>query len=234
MDVSVIVCTLNEEKRIGKCIKSIQKQKFNGSYEIIIADGNSEDKTVEIAKSLGAKTIIEKIRIIAAERNAGAKIADGKYLLFTDADAEVSENWIQENFNLFEKEKKIIGQYGNVFFSDVKESEKKLTKFTMPLFMGLTGLIVMHNPIGSNIAVRKEFFEKIKGFDTTYITCEDLDLFRRLKKTGKIKWNPKSIVEVSARRVKAWGYLYFTLFHLKNAFNFYFFNKASRKYENIR
>lgn len=234
VDVSVIVCTLNEEKRIGNCLKSINAQKFSGSYEVIVADGNSEDKTVEIAKSFGARTVIEKVRRISAERQAGAGIAQGKYLLFTDADAVVPENWMQENHDFFEKNKEVAGQYGSVFFSDAKETEKKLSRIMMPLFMGLMALIGMHNPIGSNIAVKKTEFEKINGFNTELVTCEDLDLFNRLKKTGKIKWNKKSVVEVSARRVKAWGYLYFIFFHLKNAVNFYFFNKASKKYENIR
>ncbi|MBU2100745.1 glycosyltransferase [Candidatus Micrarchaeota archaeon] len=234
MDVSIIVCTLNEEKRIGSCLKSINKQKFSGSFEVIVADGNSEDKTVEIAKSLGAKTIIEKVRRISAERDAGAKIAQGKYFLFTDADAVVPENWVQENFDFFEKQPEVVGQYGLVFFSDVNAFEKKTSKIIMPLFMDLMGAIGMHNPIGSNISAKKNAFRKINGFDSSFVTCEDLDLFRRLKKTGKIKLNPKSFVEVSARRVKAWGYLYYIFFHLKNAVNFYFFNKASRKYENIR
>ncbi len=234
VEVSVIICTLNEEKRIGACIQSIKKQKFEGSYEIIVADGNSEDKTIEIAKSLGAITIIEKVRRIAAERNAGAKIAKGKILLFTDADAIVPEDWIQSNHDFFEKYLAVVGCYGFVFFSDTTEKEKKVSRIAMPLFMRFTELIGMHNPIGSNIAARRKAFEKINGFDTNFITCEDLNLFRRLKKIGKIKLNDKSIVEVSARRVKAWGMLYFIFFHLKNAVNFYFFNKASKKYENIR
>ncbi|MBU2099961.1 glycosyltransferase, partial [Candidatus Micrarchaeota archaeon] len=110
MDVSIIVCTLNEEKRIGSCLKSINKQKFSGSFEVIVADGNSEDQTVEIAKGLGVKTVIEKVRRISAERNAGAKIAEGKYFLFTDADAVVPENWVQENFDFFEKQPEVVGQ----------------------------------------------------------------------------------------------------------------------------
>ncbi len=234
MDASVIVCTLNEEKRIGDCIKSIKEQEFKGTYEIIVADGFSEDKTVEIAESLGAKTIKEKIRRISAERQAGAKIAQGKILLFTDADARVKKNWVKENFDLLEKNPDFAGCYGSVFFSDVSLAEKKLSRIAMPLFMGLMALLGMHNPIGSNIAARKTSFQQIGGFNTELVTCEDLDLFRRLKKTGKIKFNTKSEVEVSARRVKAWGYLNYIFFHLKNAVNFYFFNKASKKYENIR
>lgn len=234
MDVSVIVCTLNEEKRIGNCLKSINKQKFSGSFEVIVADGNSEDRTLEIAKSLGAVTIIEKMRRISAERQAGAKKAKGKYLLFTDADAIVKENWVQENFDFFERNPKVAGQYGSVFFSDVSGIEKKMSRIIMPLFMSLTDLIGMHNPIGSNIAARKTSFDEINGFDLSYVTCEDLDLFNRLKKVGKIKYNGKSHVEVSARRVKAWGYLHYVLFHLKNAINFHFFGKASRKYEGVR
>ena len=234
INVSVIVCTLNEEKRIGNCLKSINLQKFSGQFEVIVADGNSEDRTVEIAKSLGARIITEKVRRISAERDAGAKQAKGKYLLFTDADAIVKENWVQENFDFFQKHPKVVGQYGSVFFSDVSGIEKKGSRILMPLFLGLMSLIGMHNPIGSNIAARKTEFDKINGFDTSLVTCEDLNLFNRLKKVGKIKWNSKSQVEVSARRVKAWGYLNYIFFHLKNAVNFYFFGKSSKKYENIR
>ncbi len=234
IDVSVIVCTLNEEKRIEQCLKSINAQKFHGKYEVIVADGNSEDKTAEIAESLGARIIIEKKRRISAERQAGAKISKGKYLLFTDADAIVPENWVHENYSFFEKNPETVGQYGSVYFSDVSGIEKKTSKIIMPFFLWLFSLIGMHNAVGSNLSVKKTAFEKINGFDTTFVTCEDLDLFNRLKKTGKIKWNPKSEVKVSARRVKKWGYFYYIFFHLKNALNFHLFGKASRKYEGVR
>jgi glycosyltransferase involved in cell wall biosynthesis len=47
--ISVVICTHNEAKNIANCIKSLK-----GITDIVVDDDNSTDKTVEIAKSLGA------------------------------------------------------------------------------------------------------------------------------------------------------------------------------------
>ena len=56
IDVSIVVCTLNEEKNIEGCLRALRDQKFSGNYEIILADGNSEDNTVKLAKPFAART----------------------------------------------------------------------------------------------------------------------------------------------------------------------------------
>ena len=50
MDVSVIIPTLNEEGNIRVCLKSITSQRTKSDYELIVCDGQSEDRTVEIAR----------------------------------------------------------------------------------------------------------------------------------------------------------------------------------------
>lgn len=92
--VSVIITTKNEESVIGRLIKSIKNQTYR-NFEIILVDNNSQDKTVEVAKSLGVK-VANKGPERSAQRNFGAKIAKGKYLLFVDADMELSKNVIEE------------------------------------------------------------------------------------------------------------------------------------------
>ena len=57
LTISVNVCTFNEEKNIEECIRCIEK---NNPIEIIIIDGGSTDKTIQIAKNLGAKVIKSK------------------------------------------------------------------------------------------------------------------------------------------------------------------------------
>ena len=60
-EIAIVIPTLNEEKGISSTIKTI-KQSLDGkfSYEILVVDGLSTDKTVEIAKSLGAKVIRQR------------------------------------------------------------------------------------------------------------------------------------------------------------------------------
>jgi len=88
--VSVILPTLNEEQGIGKTIDSINRDYFkkkNWELELLIIDGNSKDKTREIATKKGAKTIIEKRRGYGRAYKTGLPKASGDIIVTGDADA---------------------------------------------------------------------------------------------------------------------------------------------------
>ncbi|KYK31442.1 MAG: glycosyl transferase family 2 [Thermoplasmatales archaeon SG8-52-3] len=90
MNVNVILPTLNEEKGVGKTIDSIKTDSFkknNWNLEIIIVDGESKDKTREIAKSKGAKIIIEKRKGYGRAYKTGISKATGDIIVTGDADA---------------------------------------------------------------------------------------------------------------------------------------------------
>ena len=57
-DISIIIRAKDEEKWLGKCIKLIKKQKINRTYQIVVVDSKSKDKTVEIAKINEAKIVL--------------------------------------------------------------------------------------------------------------------------------------------------------------------------------
>lgn len=234
VDVSIVVPSLNEEKNIESCLRALRDQDFQGTYEIIVADGNSEDRTRELAKPLADHIIIEKRRSIAFERQAGAHVARGKIIAFTDADSKAPRDWVRNIHETFEKNPDVSLMYGPVFYSDVTEEEQWLSTFFMPKFLKLMSVLRMHNPIGSNLAIRREVFEKIGGFDTQYITCEDLDLGKRASKHGKLHYHNNLKHYVSARRVKKWGYLKYVGFHLYNGVRYHTTGKAAKKYEDVR
>ncbi len=234
VDVSIIVCTLNEEKNIVGCLKALRDQDFKGNYEIIVADGNSDDNTVKLAKPLADEIVVEKQRSIAFERQAGAKLARGKIIAFTDADSKAPNDWVRHIKETFEKNPHVSMIYGPVFYSDVSKREQWLSTFFMPKFLRIMSILRMHNPIGSNIAIRKKVFEQIGGFNTDYITCEDLDLGKRAKEHGDLHYEKYLHQFVSARRVKKWGYLRYVGFHLFNGVRYHATGKASTKYEDIR
>ena len=234
IDVSIVVCTLNEEKRIQDCLEHLRAQRFLGSFEIIVADGTSEDKTVEMAKPLADKIVLEKVRRISVERQAGAKAASGQLLLFTDADTKAPTDWVQKAWNIFEKHPEVVLAYGPTFLHDASESEQRLAKIVMPVFMQGFHWLGLFSPIGSNLAIKKTVFEKIGGFNTRLVTCEDLDLAKRAQKFGKLWFDSQWVMKVSGRRVKKWGYLKFSLFHLWNGIHFHFSGKSNEQYENVR
>ncbi len=90
--LSIIIPTLNEEKYLPLLLESIKGQNFKGEYEVIVADADSKDKTIEIAKNYGCKIIPGGLP--ARGRNEGAKIAKGNIFLFMDAD----NIFLPENF----------------------------------------------------------------------------------------------------------------------------------------
>ncbi len=116
MDLSIIIPAYNEEKRIEKTIQNIVSylaKKFADNYEIIIVDDRSKDKTVEIVKKLSREN--EKIKIMVNEENYGKGYsvkkgmlnAQGKYLLFSDADLSTPIEeldkllfWIEKGYDI--------------------------------------------------------------------------------------------------------------------------------------
>jgi len=87
MKVSIIIPTLNEEKNLPRVLKSIKDYMKNRSekYEIIVVDGYSKDRTVEIAKKFGAKVIFDDVGKGSALRK-GMKVAKGDIIITMDAD----------------------------------------------------------------------------------------------------------------------------------------------------
>jgi glycosyltransferase involved in cell wall biosynthesis len=88
--LSVVIITHNEESNIGRTLASVQPLVADGKgeIEIIVVDSGSTDRTVEIAKSLGAKVFIEEWKGYAAQKNSAIDKAAGDWILSLDADEE--------------------------------------------------------------------------------------------------------------------------------------------------
>ena len=91
MILSVVIITHNEEDNIGRTLASVQPLTADGKGEIIIVDSGSTDRTVEIAKSFGAKIFIEEWKGYAAQKNSAIDKAAGEWILTLDADEEVEQ-----------------------------------------------------------------------------------------------------------------------------------------------
>jgi glycosyltransferase involved in cell wall biosynthesis len=87
--LSVVIITHNEEANIGRALASVQPLVADGKGEIIVVDSGSTDRTVEIAKSYGAKVFTEAWKGYAAQKNSAIDKAEGDWILSLDADEEV-------------------------------------------------------------------------------------------------------------------------------------------------
>src|SRR5687768_9752371 len=92
MLVSVIVPAFNEEKLLGQSLRAIKEackafEERGWSWEMVVCDNNSTDRTAEIAEGEGARVVFEPINQISRARNGGASIAQGDWFVFVDADS---------------------------------------------------------------------------------------------------------------------------------------------------
>ncbi len=214
--VSIIIPTLNEEKFLPFLLESIKKQDFK-DYEVIVADAGSKDRTLEIAKKYGAKLL--KGGLPAIGRNQGAEIAGAKLLLFLDADVLLPESFLEKSLKEFRERKLGIASFQLV------PIESKVARMLFNLFYNFPVLflekILAHAAMG--ILVKKEFFQKLKGFDETIKLAEDHDLARRAKKIGKFGIIKGAKLLVSIRRFEKEGWLKTALKYFLCEFHMIFF-----------
>ena len=83
--MSVVVIAKNEEEAIGDCLKSVAWAK-----EAIVVDDGSSDRTVEIARSLGARVVSKKMEVEGRHRNEAYALTAQEWILSLDADERVS------------------------------------------------------------------------------------------------------------------------------------------------
>ena len=87
--LSVVIITYNEEANIARTLESVMPLVGEGRGEIIVVDSGSTDRTVEIAKSFGAKVFVEEWKGYAAQKNSAIDKAQGDWILSLDADEEL-------------------------------------------------------------------------------------------------------------------------------------------------
>ena len=99
--VSVVVVTRNEARDIVRCLASIRAQSVS-EIEIVVVDNASTDDTPALAASL-ADVVLDAGPERSAQRNAGARAATGSYLLFVDADMQLTERVVAECLGAVER-----------------------------------------------------------------------------------------------------------------------------------
>jgi glycosyltransferase involved in cell wall biosynthesis len=196
--LSIIIPTLNEEKYLPLLLKEIKKQDFS-DYEIIVADAGSKDRTIEIAKSFGCK--ITKGGLPPKGRNEGAKIAQGDLFLFMDADnIFLPEKFLTNLITEFKKRNLGVASF------PIYPKGKKIDKIIYKIYNNFVNLTQFPTAFNS-VLVKKEIFEKVKGFDEEIRLAEDHYFAWQAAKYGKFGFINTEPVLTSSRRFDREGRL---------------------------
>jgi glycosyltransferase involved in cell wall biosynthesis len=196
----------NESCYLGAALRSLQAQDFPGSYEIIVVDNNSTDGTAEIAASYGVKVVRELTAGVCQARQRGTVAARGEIVVSTDADTVQPANWLSRIDEQFRRSERIVGVAGPCRYQNPSwwaDAYPKLLFGTVARVFAITGCVFYLS--ATNTAFRRAAFP---GYDLTMTQGGDeLDLLRRLRRTGKVVWVQDNVVATSARRLQK-GLLY--------------------------
>jgi len=201
IEASIIIPALNEEKYIARTLESARRQKTSFNYEVIVADNDSQDRTVELSEKYADKVVTVKRKGIWIGRNTGAEKSRGRVLVFVDADTIIPTNYLEVVRAVLE-DHEISGLSCSFTFdkhSKLFDTIEELSNSYL-IFRGMRG---KGEILGFNNAVRRETFFKAGGFPNQ--PMEDGAFARRLWKKGRVVYLPNPTVVTSARRISKNG-----------------------------
>ena len=194
--ISIIIPIFNEEKYIARCLDSIIESDYDKSkLEVLLVDGGSEDKTIEIIKKYQKKYSYFKLlnnpeKIVPVAMNIGIKKAKGEYIIRLDAHSCYTKDYFKKL--IFWHKKLNADNVGGVVITEVKN--KTLTSNAIKNVLsdkfgvgsafrsGVSEIKEVDTvPFG---CYKREVFEKIGLYDERLVRNQDIELNKRLKKNG--------------------------------------------------
>jgi rSAM/selenodomain-associated transferase 2 len=193
--ISVIVPTLNEERGIGPCLDSVGEP---AGVEVVISDGGSTDRTVEIARdSRPGATVVEGNAGRGGQLNRGAEASTGSRLLFLHADCRLPTGWAEALDEALADEATVLA----CFRLRTEPADGSPRAGVRGLWLGVFDLRSRGPflPYGDQgYGVRREVFTGLGGFPEIPL-MEDFAFARRCRRAGRIRRLPH-VVRTTARR----------------------------------
>lgn len=187
--IDVTIATKNNEPTIKKCIGSIKK--YIPYNEIIIVDGYSTDKTVDIAKKLGAKIYFDG-GLLGEIRYKQASLCKTKWIALIDSDVFINKKWWSET-SKYKDDENVGAMYGwlDESFKDQIPSYEKYLKYYRETFNSRQKILSSRSKYKqwgiftfSNALIKREIILKSKKTLINKHASEDIIVAK-----NAVKWN---------------------------------------------
>ena len=203
---SVVIPTHNRSLLLKRAINSVLNQTY-ANFEVIIVDDHSTDDTSEILesyKNTRLKYMLnQRNKGACGARNTGIFVAKGKWVAFLDDDDVWYEDKLKKQYELILKGKKTVGLVCSDYEIFKGEGKKIVEVKNRPsgwvrekiLYGGCIGCL-------SSVCVRIDILIDINGFDETFPSNQDQDLYLRVAKVSEFSSVPETLVYIYQEKRK--------------------------------
>jgi len=178
-NISIIILTYNSQQTLWPCLESITALDYPKDFiEILLLDNGSHDNTVQIIQQFGYEHISLPDFNLSELRNYGADMSTGDIVSFIDSDCVVSADWLTQVVKWFDDP--TVGIVGNEYLLP-----RDATIFERNWY-NKSNYGIKYNELipAGNMAVKKEYFCQLGGFDNNLLTGEDDYILRKFRSAG--------------------------------------------------
>jgi len=176
--ISIIIPTINEANNLPLLLSDLSL--IHKEEEIIIVDGGSEDRTIDIANIYGAKVYKSKERNRGLQLDIGAKNSKGEWLIFLHADTRLTHDWFKK-INSFLK-----GNKDSIYYFEFKINHKKIIYRVLEILVNFRSKFFKQPYGDQGLIIHRTTYFKNNGFRKIPL-MEDVDFLRRLNKKKDLK-----------------------------------------------
>ncbi len=203
--ISVIIPAYNEEATIQRCLLALSHQTVpRSSYELIVVDGNSRDKTREIAAEYADLVFIQESERVPGARNDGFARAKYAIVATTDADSIAAPDWIEQILHSF-KDPKVVLAFGPVTAIEATPKNRRyVLLFDILMRFGAVTHLYYYT-LGCNTIFNLEALKRA-GLYRVMDAGDDLEVATRMRKEGRVIFNPGLKIGFDFRRYDQYGF----------------------------
>jgi glycosyltransferase involved in cell wall biosynthesis len=223
-EISVIISTRDRAEQLQACLEALVSQKGLAprAYEVIVVDNGSSDHTAQVVEAIRQRSaqvrrLYEERPGLSIARNAGVRQAEGQIVCFTDDDAIPCPDYVAEILSSFDDP--LVACVGGKVIASWPDGAPpdwfcpRYANVVAQTSFGQTPRRMKKGefPFGCNIALRKQVFQSLGGFDENLgkkgqnnIWGEEIDLCLKLQAQGlRFFYNSRAIVSHVVGRNRA-------------------------------